>query len=355
MKNKIIALIVGMVLLMTFFTACKKNEIPSEVRMQDNYLYKIIDGRVQFKSIESYRLFLDNMTDKTRQQFIKEVGDNRSYIPARESNKWNNFNSTSRLTPTGTEEVDDDIKDMMDSEFLSHLINADGLVQIGTYLFNIDLTAKKCYALHTSWLSGDSAKMIYDYLYNGNESNIYVFGFSTNQEVLEELEVMGFPRSKKDITQSPNGLFCRDRRAYAQKKMGLEPFEYPNHFYRHKAKVNYQVAGIYFALYGKIIQQYNDCNYSSRTNGLIPCHWVKGWWRSNTIMFNWKFKPRCWSERYQPPATETSYTDQERKTWAWESSRALSKYDITFQWKADGILCEGRFHTTQIYHITDGY
>ena len=362
--RKIISLLFMIAII--FIAACKKeqdNNANISAEPVTGQPYTVKNGRVVFKTVAAYRNFLDNLTETQRRNFIAEVSGSGQFSPLNRSvkllNAVNNAHApTSRLALTGIDSVDDDIEDMLDSEFLTHLINADGLVQIGDYLFNIDVLNKKCYAMHTYWNSTDSARTIYNWLYNGETSNVYIFEFTTDQDVLDELEALGFPRVKGGPAQGPvpEGLFCREGGRQPQKDQGQETFAKPNEFYRVKCKVNYQKAGIYFALYGKIKQEYNYCKYPGRVaTETFGCFWQKGWWRTNFSSFQWRFKPKCWSERVQAPTTEISYTDQERKTRAWESSRALHKFDIQFQWRIDGILCEGQFHTTRIYRIRDGY
>jgi hypothetical protein len=358
-KWKTKALVYGITLLFVsaiMFTGCKKDNNPASLtNKQQGKVYTIKEGMVTFKTITGYRNFLDNMTEADRTGFINDVNSNTGFKPLSKSAKLAARASTNRLVLTGVDTLDDDIEDILESDFLTRLINADGLVQIGDYMFNIDVVNQKCYAMHTYWLGTDSSRIIYNYLYNGDARNQYIFEFSTEQDVLEELEALGFPRYKNDIRQTPNGLFCREAGKRAQKDDGTEYFQKPNNFYRVKCKANYQKAGVYFALYGKIRQQYNDCLYTSRTATDFLCHWNTGLWRSNYASYQWRFKPRCWSERVQGYVTTVTYSNNIRKIWAWESSRSLAKFDFQIQWKVDGILREGQYFTTRIYQVKDGY
>jgi hypothetical protein len=334
---------------------CKKNEQPEQAAQQlpRNQPYKIENGRVVFESIPAYRAFMDNLTDAKKKELADYVARQSSYTPLNKSSRLEALRQKARLLPTGNEELDDDLEDVYASDFLGSMINSDGIVQMGDYLFNIDMVNNMCYALHKYWLTTDSSQIIYGYFYNGDFKNNYVFEFSTEDDVLDYLEAWGYPKTKDEIAASPQWPFCTERHANPGLDKTTEYFDIPYNFYRVHCKARYLKLGIYFSLYGKIMQQYNGC-LNSRTEG-FECAWLRGFWRQNTITYAWRFKPRCWGERVQPLKVETIGTDNARVLRAWESSRGLHKYDYSIQWKVNGIMAVDHFHNTRIYRVRYGY
>src|SRR5258705_12934573 len=144
----------------------------------------------------------------------------------------------SRLSPTGDPVLDDDIDDIVSSPFISKILNADGLVIIGDYIFNVDLLTDSCFAMHTQFLQGDSSNYYYNLVYAGNSNNPFVFNFSTDDEVLEILEDWGFP-TRKDQAIYP-AKRCGELAAMRKKDELV--YYFPSSNVSLKCKVAYQKA-----------------------------------------------------------------------------------------------------------------
>ncbi len=325
------------------FFSCKKTEIPNaeeqEKVLQTSKDYIIEDGLVKFTSFDSYRNILDNKDNGTVEAFINDVKNNTAYKPMLtstdakqrilERNKQN-----SRLVYGSDADLNDDIEDMLSSPFFASIINSVGLVQIGNYIFNIDLVNNRCYAMHTSWLNANNASYYYNLIYNGDTTSNYVFNFSTGDDVLDRLEEFSYPTTKQGIVINTSKLFCRESGVPRAKLKELEEgFEYGSA----KCKVVYQKAGIYFALFGKI-------KVTDGLDFLTPATVFRA-------RYAWRFKPKCWNERIQN-YTISPY-DNVVKRYAWESTRALNKYQIGFQWDINFHTLE--LATTRQYYIADGY
>jgi hypothetical protein len=308
-------------------------------------LYTIADGRVAFTSAAAYTQFLETATDAQKAALAAELQQQPGYTPLSKSPTARQTllrRSDSRLAPTGNADIDDDIADILASPLLANMVNSDGMVQIGSYVYNIDMMAEKCYALHTSWLSGANSNYYYSLLYNGNAQNLYVFEFNTGDDVIEVLADNGNPTVKASNNTLLAGR-CGDGRAPRQKANGTELFPNYNPPDFVKCKVVYQKAGVYFALFGKI--KYND--------GINGDNW-----QNLQSYYEWKFKPKCWGERVQPfvkdiiPGEGSQY-----KKYAWESSRGLAKYKIQFQWYVigDAVHTQSSPLLTLPYVIQAGY
>lgn len=326
---------------------CKKTSTVNEGATTEK-LYSIVNGRVAFTSAVTYTQFLETATDAQKMALAAELQRQPGYTPLSKSPTARQTllrsRRANRLAPTGNAEIDDDIADILASPMLGNMINADGIVQIGSYVYSIDMLAEKCYALHTDWLSGASGTYYYNLLLSGNASNIYVFEFTTDDDVLEILTEAGNPTTNAGINISPDGLFCSEKQAKKRKTNGTEILigpKTPNDFV--KCKVVYQKGGIYFALLGKM-------TYDLQADGHN--------WESLQSYYNWQFKPRCWNERIQPPVKDVIPGQSSHyKNYAWESSRALTKFKIQFQWYliGDAFWTNSLPHLTKVYAIQYGY
>jgi hypothetical protein len=245
---------------------------------------------------------------------------------------------------------------MLADPFLASLINADGLVTIGSYIFNIDLVNGKGYALHTNWLNGSDAAYYYNLIYNGTTGNEFIFEFAADDEAIEMLEDWGLPLTKKQIPVTTQRR-CGEGGALRQKRDGKETL---NNTYDPKTpndwvdcKAVYQKAIIYFSLVAKIKFHHPIGHISPFGDG----------WQACRAYFAWRFKPKCWSDRIQAPAYRDArvgppnYTEADVMTdRPWSSTRGLSKYDMAFYWVVKGhILSSNYSYQTNVYAIKAGY
>jgi len=169
------------------------------------------------------------------------------------------------------------------------MINLDGLVLIANYLFNVNLFSEKCYALHTQWLSDRNASYYYNLLMTEQGSSVYIFDFTTDDEVLELLEDANYP-----IVEQYQGWCgtiakrCSEPGAKKKKRKGNEYWPEWQEGYADyvKVKVAYQKAGIYFGLIHK-----------------VRMHFQYHPWQILTEHYNWKFKPKCGTEQIRTPIT----------------------------------------------------
>jgi hypothetical protein len=338
MKKIFIALCILAVAMLNI-TSCKKSDTPKPDQIGKDYIVE--QGMVKFSSFDTYRNFLDKADDKAIENFVAYVKSNTSYKPLTMSTtlkeKWTskkNSDGNSRLVYGSNSSVNDDIADLLSDNFLATMINSDGLVTIGNYIFNIDLVNEKCYAIHTSLLTGANGSANYNLIYTANVSSNYVFSFTTDDDVLDRLEEWSYPVSKTNIVLNTSRLFCREGGARGEKAIGGIEYFKSGHA---KCKAVYQKAGIYFALFGKIkVTDYFDI--------VTPATKFRS-------RYEWRFKPKCWNERIQP-YTVTNY-DNNDKIYAWQSTRALNKYEFSIQWDIDYHGIEQA--TTRVYYIEDGY
>jgi hypothetical protein len=337
-----------LLLLVIASAACKKQPDTNATNSAaKNPLYSIQQGRVAFTSAAAYTQFLEEATPQQKAALAEELQHQPGYTPLSKSANAKQIMlrgaKDSRLVLSGNVELDEEVADILANPVLANMINSDGIVQIGNYAYNIDIATEKCYALHTSWLSGANSAYYYSLLYNGNANNLYVFEFTTEDEVLHILADNGSPTVKATNTSTLADQRCSG--AHAKRRIARRTEQFPNYnppdFV--KCKAVYQSLGVYFALFGKI--EYDD--------GLSGHKW-----QSLQSYYEWQFKPRCSEERVQPNVKDIIPGDGDKyKKYAWENSRGLAKYKIQFQWYVIGSLVYTQSYPllTQVYAIQWGY
>jgi len=192
--------LIPLLMLSLVFFACNKETQVNTFSPKTQKPYEIKNGILSFSTFKYYINLVDRGSEKEKADIINELNSSKDYRPLSSSpkllEKRKLMAAGSRLSPTGDPVLDDDIDDIVSSPFISKIINADGLVIIGDYIFNVDLLKDSCFAMHTSFLQGDNSNDYYKLIYDGNSNNPFVFGFSTDEEVLEVLEDWGFPIRK---------------------------------------------------------------------------------------------------------------------------------------------------------------
>ena len=152
-------------LLVVGMTACEKEPSASSAPAQSQVS---TDGNMLiFESIELFEKTVSDLDDKKQEDFLKQIS----------SLTFNNyFSSAPTPLPMGqsaTQEMD---------EFLGQLLNEDGVIQIGAYLFKIDLKKEQVFVLPTSYKQTD-----YKDLVQGNLQNQHLMVYSTGDDVLDLL------------------------------------------------------------------------------------------------------------------------------------------------------------------------
>ena len=88
------------------------------------------DNVVWFSSMEYYSNFLENSDTDAKQSFIAELDNNKNYVSLKKVFlSKGKINSSGRSLSSEEEEVADS------NDFLSTMLNEDGLIGIGDYLF----------------------------------------------------------------------------------------------------------------------------------------------------------------------------------------------------------------------------
>ncbi|MCU0446326.1 MAG: hypothetical protein MUE85_15575 [Microscillaceae bacterium] len=281
------------------FYGCQTNQeglvAPDETQPKITENVSLKDGRLHFQSIDYYRDFLDKASKTEKTKFIEKLNEQKRFVSIAKIFADNNLKKKYQSSKNAM--LSQTISPI-ESEFFSSILNADGIVQIGKYIFKIDLVQQKCLVLEEKDLA------FYQDLIEGNLNQGKIKDLSNEEDALEALE-----------NPSENGqkaLFCREGGQYGQKAEWIETYAALGFSdLRADCKVVYQKGWVYFSLQAKIKNQKN----------------VLGIWFAQTdalrIDYDVRYKPKCRGE-FAEVWYDNEY-DNEANHRAYESSRALNK------------------------------
>ncbi len=187
-------------------------------------------------------------------------------------------------------------------DYLATILSPEGLIQIGKWIFKINLPEEKCYVLEESNIES------YSDLINENVSN-HVRVFPTSETVLDVL-------AEENSAKISKGLFCKERGARSDKEADVS-YEIKGYDYLYirklKLKHGYQKARVYFSLMSKAVFE----NYDGRA----------------TIIYTYKFKPNCRDEEWNPNYPSYNYTRNDEFARShtrrhYQGTRGLNKFTL---------------------------
>jgi hypothetical protein len=181
----------------------------------------VANNTVSFKSIQAYRNLIDNSTDETRAELVKFVNDVNGFLSLKERVKLQVANGK-----TKEQEV------VADDDFLTLLLNQNGVIRLGEYYFKVDFNNEKVLVAREQ---GDLL----------NSQSKAVMSFSTSDDVLTLLDA-GYTSSPEENSGGRTEFLCGG--GCASYNLGIE---YPqNSISGNKivTRSRYVKAGIYFEL-----------------------------------------------------------------------------------------------------------
>jgi hypothetical protein len=308
------------ILIALFFAACESPlvEEPSPI---NEFGVEFKNGALRFPTTDKYIDLVETGSDLTKSKLVSFLDEQTDYIPLRKASFRFKNSANGRTLSTQEEEV------IETNEFLSSILNEDGLIVVGDYFFKVNLSSAKVYVLNLQF-ENEIADLKAE-----NTGNENVMVFSTEDDILDLLS-----EGNRGTINGRTGLFCGESGAISRKDddFAVEPV-YGD--YRQDNKVVYQKAGIYFSLQAKTKMQYKSLT------GL----WVDaGVTYNQQLNYYVKYEPKCKgvTERIgnktdDGPSNELSYR-------AYESTRGLHKY----RYEADFF---GQGYWSRIYSIADGF
>lgn len=206
---------------------CKKTEVASatsnstkpigEKSINNAMRYSTDNRMLIFKTTEDYEAVIAEIGSGGEQAFIDEVV------------QLNYTSYAEELASKGGSTVD-----LIADDVMSAILNKDGVVQIGDYVYRINKSTEKVFVLPASKISA------YDELVAESKTNPDVRKFSTSDEVIDLAESGAAGEQK--------GLFCSDRKAneHNQSSNVVKLMDSP--LVDMYIKASYNKFGVYFTL-----------------------------------------------------------------------------------------------------------
>lgn len=250
------------------------------------------NGYVRFASTEDFESFLGEENMEKKNLLLNRVQE----APFTSWRKYFLENEQT-LAPNGRTDADDEL---LEDEYLASLMNEDGILQIGKYLFKIDINQALVFAL------AEENKSSYQDLVAANGGNEDIMIFSTTDEVLTSLEEGSTGTIENGRIQ---GLFCKESKADSRN----DPENvYYGDDYRMVCAVDYFAAGVYFKLRAKVNNQIKNVGVWMAQQGNLRIEYFAD------------YKPRC--KDWVTKQGNHYEIDNSTKRVPYESTKALHKY-----------------------------
>lgn len=144
------------------FVGCKKENNLNNSNLINND-FSANGKMLVFESVESYEKSIEFQTVEKREKFLSDISKL-------------NFKNYFSVEHTESKSGNDSVQEMDD--FFGQLLNEDGIIQIGDYIYKVNLQSEKVFVLPATNLAE------YQDLVNENKSNDNIRQFSINDDVI---------------------------------------------------------------------------------------------------------------------------------------------------------------------------
>ena len=199
----------------------------------------LASDRLAFASIADYRAVVDEPSDDTKKKVtlaIKSLGGFTSFLKKQHPSQ-------------ALKTYDSSLSSLIADDYFASLLNSDLVIQVDKYIFRINPSTQKIYVLQTKYENE------YKDLLNENTRNPHIKVFSTEDDVLEQLEEADDSNTRK--------LICHES--------GIGSKHDSVQFMSFMVKADFNKYGIFFSLSGSV-QPYSGSGFSMEFNftGGIP-------------------------------------------------------------------------------------
>lgn len=215
---------VAIIFAMVMSVSCEDEVVEVKQDQHENLVENVLpnieyDGRMLiFKSSEDYAKVVTNPEKEITEAFIA---------------KTNALNFKSYLLKIETENIKGE-ENIIQDENLAAIVNEDGIVQIGDYIYRVNMLSKSVYVIPAIYITE------YDDLVNENLTNKNIKEFSTEDDVIDIVEGNSEESDSKDCGGIASGEFQTDPNLIIQSGGAT--------FLTATCVVKYFKAGIYFRL-----------------------------------------------------------------------------------------------------------
>jgi len=215
---------------------CNKCE---QLPHDDSKEYPLNYRVVRFNTIEEYEEFIEETDEKVQERFFERMRVNgfKDY-----------FSKPEHLQEYDTMDDGSESTDLLMDHFLGRLLNEHGIVNIGKYLYRVDMRNEKVYALRYA-KEDNYSEAVTKLTANRKGDDILIF--STYDDVLDEIQDIDNPQPQKKEKCGNASRFDRISPTYSNYDNGIGQVQF---------RAKYHVGGIHFSV--RISAENWDRNYS---------------------------------------------------------------------------------------------
>jgi len=230
------------VVLSVLLSACNKCE---QLPQDDSKEYPLNHRVVRFNTIEEYEQFVENTNEEIHERLFERMRANgfKDY-----------FSNPLHLQEFATTDDGQQSTDLLMDHFLGKLLNEHGMINIGKYMYRIDMLNEKVYALPYG-KEDKYADAVAKLTAMPSRANDEVLMFSTDDDVLDEIMSIDNPELRKKEKCGNAANFNRISPTYYSSSLGNITF-----------RAKYHSAGIHFAVRVSAEQGKNNNGYYSDVN-----------------------------------------------------------------------------------------
>jgi hypothetical protein len=261
------------------------------------------NGCGTISKVNGRMVFCDRATFETRMASLRTEDEAKSFEQVYSFNSRRKYYESQNIVDT-----------LVESDGFGAVLNTDDIVQIGTWIFKIDMTTQRAYILHQNDLS------YYNHLVAKNLSSGKVLLFNTNSDVLDLLED-GY---RTDPSLGGSGVDlergkgrCSGDGCGREKDQESEIWAGGNNMLH--AKLLYRRYGVYFEMFGKATSQGRGLfGYSARVPAKICADYTYSW------------KNKCNDTGKRSGVCFSSYCNEctSYHIWAYTGSRGLKEFQF---------------------------
>jgi len=237
-QNKMKVLLFGVVIATLF--SCKKSNCEQTL---SNERTNEISMNIQGVSSDGLLLSFASNEDYEKAISVNNDGKHSKILETIKNLQFERYASQA------VEKTSNDVEHM--DEILAQLLNSDGAIQIGRYIYKIDIQKDSVYAIDSKYKDSHYKELI-----NGNTNNKLVVGFSTDEEVLYVVEER---MKRSDGGEKRRKWFCNEDGAGPRHEVSDYIF-FQNGGWAN-AGARYARYGVYFKLFFGTTSNLNTSRY----------------------------------------------------------------------------------------------
>jgi len=215
--------------------ACEEQQVAVEQTATSELIGNDVfmkDNVVTFRNMDYYISFVEGVKNEDKKKsLVGKIKDVTGYVPY--------YKTLQKARPGISSRSEDEISFLEEDDFITTLLNNDGIIEIGPYVFKVNLLTERVYVLESIY----KEELMGELIAENDHPMIQVF--STNDEVLTMLQ----NGEKSNIASRTEG--CDEVPAIGYDRATISIHSDTNWTFRLDGFHKYTKAGIYYSLVAK--------------------------------------------------------------------------------------------------------